>query len=113
MSTKTAKTTELRQTTRRDGDALVVELEGQLAFREHQSFKSLIELIEKSDAERVRLDLKKLGRADVTTLGLLMVLHDTVVKKGMELQFVNASRAMAEISKLSVTGRKLDLGSAA
>ncbi|WP_412546372.1 hypothetical protein [Maricaulis sp. MIT060901] len=42
-----------------------------------------------------------------------MVLHDTVVNKGMELQFVNASRAMAEISKLSVTGRKLDLGSAA
>jgi len=91
----------------------VIELEGQLAFKEHQSFKSLIEMIEKSDAERVRLDLKKLGRADVTTLGLLMVLHDTVVNKGMELQFVNASRAMAEISKLSLTGRKLDLGSAA
>lgn len=91
----------------------MIELEGQLAFKEHQSFKSLIEMIEKSDAERVRLDLKKLGRADVTTLGLLMVLHDTVVNKGMELQFVNASRAMAEISKLSVTGRKLDLGSAA
>lgn len=91
----------------------MIELEGQLAFKEHQSFKSLIEMIEKSDAERVRLDLKKLGRADVTTLGLLMVLHDTVVNKGMELQFVNASRAMAEISKLSLTGRKLDLGSAA
>lgn len=113
MSTNTAKTNELRQTTRRDGDALVIELEGHLAFKEHQSFKALIALIEQTNAQRVRLDLKKLGRADVTTLGLLMVLHDTVVNKGLELQFINASRAMAEISKLSFTGRKLDLGSAA
>lgn len=104
---------ELRFNSRRDGELLVNELHGELVFKEHQAFKSLIETIEATDAERVRLDLAELGRSDVTTLGLLMVLNDAVADAGLELQFVNASRAMAEISRLSQTGRRLDLDPAA
>lgn len=104
---------ELRLDTRRDGDVLLIELHGELVFKAHQGFKALIETIETTDAERVRLDLKHLGRSDVTTLGLLMVLNDAVADAGLEMQFINASRAMAEISKLSQTGRKLDLNSVA
>ena len=113
MSEMKTRPTGLRFHARPEKDRLVIDMEGELIFRAHQCFKPLIEQIESCEEPTVYVDLKKLQRTDITTIGLLMVLREAADAANKNLVIVNTPREVTGVAGMSRSGRQLDLKVAA
>lgn len=68
-----------------DSEKRVAEIEGELTFTDHSSFKQLVSTLFEGNVSPIVLDLSKLEFIDSAGLGMLLLVRDEVNKSAKKL----------------------------
>jgi len=68
-----------------DADKRIAEIQGELTFTDHSSFKQLVGTLFEGKASPIVLDLSKLEFIDSAGLGMLLLVRDEVNKSSKKL----------------------------
>jgi anti-anti-sigma factor len=82
-------------------DVLVVCMSGSFTFQDHQSFRSVLDVIAASEAKQHVLDLSQVGFLDSAALGMLLIAEDHATKAKRKLKLRNPSDQISRLFKLS------------
>lgn len=84
--------------------AAIVPLSGRLTFAENNSFRTVVEGLEKDGRDHVVLDLAGLEFIDSAGMGLLLVARDLMRARGGSVTLANAGGQVARMLTLAKFG---------
>ncbi len=82
-------------------DGLTLTLTGSFTFKDHHSFRALVDLLKASGGRRHVLDLSGLEFLDSAALGMLMVAEDDLSTSGSVMALRRPTPSIARLLELS------------
>lgn len=94
---------------RKDGDVVVLGLEGQLTSKDRSEFVEMIPSLLGEGKGSVRVDLKNLVYMDSVGLGMMITLRDEAEKKGMVTAIANPTGDVKELLEMACFDRLFEI----
>jgi anti-anti-sigma factor len=82
-------------------DGLVINLHGAFTFKDHHSFRALLDVLKASGGHRNVLDLSGLEFVDSAALGMLLIADDEAHQAGCTLTLRRPPGRVARLMELS------------
>lgn len=82
-------------------DGTVIALRGAFTFKDHHSFRAVLDLLKESSGRRHVLDLSSLEFLDSAALGMLLIADEEAKSDGWKLILRNPAARIANLMQLS------------
>ena len=82
-------------------DGVVIALAGAFTFKDHHSFRAMLDILKAAAGRRHVLDLSRVEFMDSAALGMLLIAEDEARSAGWRLTLRKAPPAIARLIELS------------
>ena len=82
-------------------DGIIIFLRGNFTFKDHHSFRAVLDLLGGAPGSKRLLDLSKVDFLDSAALGMLMIAEDETTRANGTLVLRNPSEQIARLFELS------------
>ncbi len=82
-------------------EGIVVALQGAFTFKDHHTFRAVLDLLRDSGGRTHVLDLSAVGFLDSAALGMLLIAEEEAKGAGLKLTLRKPARQIAELIELA------------
>lgn len=90
-------------------NGITVLLEGKFTYADREQFHEVVFLFPNENVTNIIIDFEHLEYIDSTGIGMLLVMHENAVKRGIHLKAINVSGHIKPIFEQSALGKLFDV----